>query len=197
MDILQVYNPANAANLSAEETAAMKDLSNEQIAQLAQAYPNQPTGNAYLVYYITSEDAKSQRYPLGTWSNLNELRKMGRADILPFGFFKNVFSQKPTTVSVSQPKSERIVDLSAEEAASAEGLKTVSAVNSILAPDQEAASAEGGGTKEPSDAELELTAEIMTLENQLKDAVDKKAHPKTIKKLQDDIEALKLKKQQL
>jgi hypothetical protein len=192
MNILEVYNPANADKLTAEQEAAMKDLSNEQIAQLAENFPNQPSGNAYLKYYITSEDAKAQRFPLGTWKNLHELRKLGRNDVLPFAFNKKLATNLKLVTPVAKTSAERTVDLSAAEAAIAEGVKVATAASAAEtltgAVAAEAAIAEG-----ESEEVISLKKEITSLEGELKQAVEKKEHPQKIKKLEKDIEALKLK----
>lgn len=119
MDIISVYNPANAG-ITQEETAQMQDLTDEQITQLAKAYPNNPRGNAYLVYWNKSLPLEKQLYPLGTWQNLANLRKLGRKEILAHGFYKTFFKPKLGT----KPIAVRTVDLTKDEASKAEGLKS-------------------------------------------------------------------------
>lgn len=123
MDIIEIYNPANARNLTPEQEEAMKDLTNEEIEVLAKAYPNQPTGNAYLVYYVTTDAENKQRYPLGTWASLHNLRKLGQKHILPIGFRKNLrYTATKGSVAKVAPLTTRVVDLSKEE--KLEGMKS-------------------------------------------------------------------------
>lgn len=117
--MLEKYNPANYSSLSKEEIAAMQDLTDDQIKELGKMYPNQPTGNAYLIYYDKSEAPGQQRYARGTWKNLAGLRALGMNNIVPFGFVGNNY-QKPDLKPAKAQKIE-VVDL--EKDAEVEGLK--------------------------------------------------------------------------
>lgn len=120
MDILQKFNPANAASLTKEDIAEMRNLTAQQIAELATAYPNTPTGNAYLHYYNSKEKESEQKYPLGTWHNLNSLLKLGRTEFSAVGFRKG-FVAPVAKAAASTPA--RVVDISKSDVANAEGLK--------------------------------------------------------------------------
>lgn len=166
-DIIDLYNPANAANLSIEEIEAMQHLSDAEIAALSAAYPNQPTRNAYLRYYIKNEKPEQQRYPLGTWKNLHSLRKMGRSEIVPFGFVKSPYlpvAQKAAKVS-GVPA--RVVDLGADEVFV--GLKKSDTANE----------------------NTEVHAEYIAALNLYNKAVEDKAHHTIVKKLKKQMDALK------
>ena len=198
MDIITTYNPANT-NLTPQELSAMKDLTDEQIAELAKAYPNQPTGNAYLEYWLKNEKETEQRYPLGTWANLNNLRKLGRKDILPYRFRKNYRAPRPVPVDLQKP-APRIVDLSEQEVKQAEGLKVPVEGNGgiseakTISPDQttkiEGADL-GAVTKVEVNDEVVVSPEILAAEKELQQAIDDKAHHMTIKSLQAKVDALK------
>jgi hypothetical protein len=71
-ETINLYNPANAKNLTAEQLAAMSNFSDEDIKQLATAYPNKATGNAYLV--IGNTKLKQQIGARSTFANLYNLR---------------------------------------------------------------------------------------------------------------------------
>lgn len=177
MDIIKTYAPGNT-NITAEEIAAMKDLTDEQIATLAKAYPNQPTGNAYLVYYITGEKPHDQRFPLGTWANLHALRNLGRKDILPYHFHKMFFANKSAVKTESSTK-QRVVDLSESDLKDVEGLK-VNATN-----------VDHVVTIEPGDTvSVVESAELIEAKAELQQAIDDKAHHMTVKALQKRVDEL-------
>lgn len=186
MDI-NTYNPANA-NITADELNSMKDLTDEQIAQLAAAYPNTPNGNAYLVYYDKKHEEKSQLYPLGTWTNLHALRKLGYKDILPYSF-KDKFYQKKAVANAHKPAPTRTVDLGKNE--NIEGLKKEPV---IIYSEGNRASHEAGSGLDPTVTDTSLASDdpkLADLQKQLQQAKDDKAHHMTIKKIESDIEAHK------
>lgn len=189
MNIIELYNPRNAAKLTPEQVQAMQDLTLDEIKELAEAYPNQPTGNAYLKFYIKSDPADKQRFPLGTWNNLYNLRKLGKEDILPFGFVNTKMPFVQTKAGVVK----RTVDLGAEEVI--EGMKAVD-VNTEAANDfsneEDYAATQTEDAQaaynEPTEAELALLAANEALQKGIED----KVHPQTIKKLERELEAAKL-----
>lgn len=192
MDIIQTYNPANTS-ITPDELNAMKDLSDEQIAQLAKAYPNSPNGNAYLVYYNDKEEQKKQLYPLGTWANLYALRKLGIKYILPYSF-KDKFYQKKAIGNAHKQAPTRTIDLSKDDLEEAEGLKNADA-HIITAP-----AAEGSGTI-VSNASVINGADVtvvdpdpklIELNQQLEQAKTDKAHHMIIKSLEKKIEDHKI-----
>lgn len=207
MDFIQIYNPANARNLTPEQVEAMRDLTDDQIKQLAEAYPNQPTGNAYLMYYIKG-DGDKQRYPLGTWKNLANLRGLGKKDIVPFGY-KAGFKAQITKINgknVAVSQKQRVVDISKGE--KLEGLKTdIDVKDTLLTKDEFLEAVENTAVFDKTKQAVNNTGETTTIltdplinkatvaENPLMDAVksieielaqatEDKAHHMTIKSIE-------------
>ncbi|MEJ7611359.1 MAG: hypothetical protein WKF88_09310 [Ferruginibacter sp.] len=124
-EIIDLYNPANASKLTEEQREEMKNLTDEQIAALAEAYPNKPTGNAYLSYFDKSLKAgETQRYPLGTWQNLNNLRKL-KKDMVAFAFTSYMPQRAAAAMQAPSVRaaSSRTLDLSKDDLTNAEGFK--------------------------------------------------------------------------
>lgn len=156
MNLIETYNPANASKLTPEQIDAMQDFTDEQLAQLAKAYPNQPTGNVYLMYFDTSEKGE-QRYPRGTFENLVNLRKLGKKELVAAGFVKGHIQPIATTTK-GPVTTKKTVDLG--EAEKLEGIKK-------------------------ADAPLPAVSEkVAAAQAALQKAVDEKAHHMTIKQLQ-------------
>lgn len=123
--LLQKFNPANAANLTAQDLETLRGLTDQQIDELAKAYPNQPTRRAYLRLYDTSKPENKQLFNLSTWQNLRNVRKFSNMkNLVPYDFiatpigFQNQQRQAPRPIgsTTSNPR-KVIVDLSAKEAA--------------------------------------------------------------------------------
>ena len=186
-NFIEIYNPRNASKLTEEQIQAMQTLTDEQIKALAEAYPNQPTGNAYLQYLITSEPLDKQRFPLGTWKNLHSLRKLGKKEIVPFGFVARGSSQNRTAVVVKKPAVKKTVDLSKNEVI--EGLKTTEPVVDVneAAKQDFIENPETVVTTEPTEAVNAYNDAVKNLE----DAKAANAHPQTLKSLERKIAAAK------
>lgn len=174
MDIIKTYAPNNA-NITQEELSGMKDLTDEQIAELAKAYPNQPSGNAYLVLYDTTKKDSEQLYPLNSWQNLHSLRKLGRKEWLPLSFKNKFFAPKK-----AEPAQQRVVDLSDDEAKGAEGLKKDGSIKNVVIVPAENFEDQ---SKEPS-------SELVAARKELQQAIDDKAHHMIVKKLQKTVDEL-------
>ena len=159
MNIVELYNPQNASNLSIEEVEAMQHLSDDEIKLLAKAYPNQATKNAYLKYYVTSEKNEQQRYPRGTWQNLYNLRKMNRKDIVAIGFVGSI-APVISVPLVSKVSKTTVVDLKSVD--NLEGLKKAK--------------------------NKELFKSFSEAEEALQQVIDAKAHHMTIKNLKNKVE---------
>lgn len=121
--LLEIFNPANAGNLSAEQTEILHNLSDDQIDALADAYPNQPTRKSYLRLYDKNLPANKQVYQLSTWQNLRNVRKYSNLkNLIPWDFLTSAtrFNQPQPAARVGSkvvaPK-KVFVDLTAEEAA--------------------------------------------------------------------------------
>lgn len=171
MDIIQTYNPANSA-ITDQEISEMRNLTPDEIGELAKAYPNQPTGNAYLVYWNKNEAEKDQRYSLGTWANLWNLYKIGQKHVVPFSFRKKF--EKSRVIAQNKPVAQRTVDLSTEEVLNAEGLTTMPKFVPEQAPEQDAT----------------VSPELSDLQAQLEQLKNDNAHHMTIGKVQRQIDDL-------
>jgi hypothetical protein len=137
-ELVTKFNPANAANLTPEDLAILRDLNDAQITVLAQAYPNQPTRRAYLILYDQNLPLNKQFYHLSTWQNLNNVRKFAnRKNLIPWTFtalHSNTNKQAPTPSMTSKPAGPRVpVDLTANEAA-AELEKSLQRKGSVTQP---------------------------------------------------------------
>lgn len=121
--LIEKFNPLNAANVSAEELEIMHNLTDEQIDVLANAYPNQPQRRAYIRLYDKNVPANKQVFNLSTWQNLRNLRKFNnRKNLIAWDFFSvagaNRHPVKATTpIAGKQSPRKVVVDLSAKEAA--------------------------------------------------------------------------------
>lgn len=118
--IVDRFNPNNTAQLTAEELEIMRNLTDEQIHKLAEAYPNQPTRRAYIKLYDKNiKEIHKQMFQLSTWQNLRNLRKYSNKKNLIAWDFKG-FPQ-PVARQVAAQKGAAgqkiIVDMSAQEAA--------------------------------------------------------------------------------
>lgn len=119
-ELIQKFNPANAANLTQEDIALMRTLSDDQIGVLAKAYPNDPMGRPYLLLYDTTLGEKKQIYQPSTWQNLNNVRRYSnQKKFMPFTF-RSLFivpKKAPSLRVPSRPVPGQVVDLSARDAA--------------------------------------------------------------------------------
>jgi hypothetical protein len=127
--IIAKYNPVNAHNLTESDLSEMRNLTDEQIKTLAEAYPNNANRKPYLILYDTKLAENKQLYNLSTWQNLYNVRKFSNMRNLQPFTFKELFqvSRPSRSATVSKragstlakvPTSARkVVDLSAGEAA--------------------------------------------------------------------------------
>jgi hypothetical protein len=94
-DIVDMFNPLNALSIPEPAFELFPHLTNEQIEALATAYPNQATGNAYLV--LTDKTVKSgkQLFPRSTWQNLRNLRRLEAGkNYVAFGYAARINEQQ-------------------------------------------------------------------------------------------------------
>lgn len=115
MNDLEIYNPANAKQLTAEQIAAMQNLTPEEIKELAKLFPNTASGKAFLVLKDKRKKDKDQLYPRSTWQNLANLYKQGAKHFVPVTFVE-LFSRKK-----AEMKTAPVQDLTKKEVK--EGLK--------------------------------------------------------------------------
>jgi hypothetical protein len=121
-DIVKLYNPANAAALTPEQTQGLQNLTTDEIGQLAKAYPN-GTGGAYLLIVDSATPAHKQLPRLSTFQNLYNLRTLnGMKGQVAIGFKGNY---KPQRVNAPlKAKRQEVVDLSDVELLNLPGFKT-------------------------------------------------------------------------
>lgn len=124
MNLIETYNPANAANLTEQEISAMQNLTKEEIAALAEAYPNSPQSNNYLLLIDKRLPADKQLYQMSSWKNLKDLLDLAQTHFVAFGF-RGAAQTIPQAVADMFPN-KTVVDLSEEDASKAEGLKPLS-----------------------------------------------------------------------
>jgi hypothetical protein len=118
-DYLELYNPANAKHLTPEHLNNLQNLTIEQIKSLAEKYPNNARGGAYLV--LKEKGAKNSIYPLSTFQNLyNLISKQGKKNYSIFTF-RELFNR---STGAKQPEIQlgKVQDLTKEEIINAEGL---------------------------------------------------------------------------
>lgn len=168
-DLVARFNPANAKNLTPQDLNDMRNLTDAELDQLAEAYPNKPAGKAYLRLYDTSVAENKQLYPLSTWQNLRNVRKFSNMkNLKPFDFFDR--NAKPEVAATATrpgkaPAVKKVVDLSAQEAA-AELAQATATKTTAPAPQPGKSAAKKTAEKAPSNAAKNKKAET----NGLKEA---------------------------
>lgn len=124
--LIAKFNPANVANLTAQDLLEMRALTDQQIDTLAKAYPNQPSRRAYLRLYDTTKPESKQIFNLSTWQNLRNVRKYSNMkNLVPYDFvatpgqFATQAREQISRVSGKASTSPKkvVVDLTAQEAA--------------------------------------------------------------------------------
>lgn len=122
--IVELFNPANAANLKDADLKALPSLTKEDVAELAKAYPNTATNNNYLLLFDKKLPEDKQLYQLSSWQNLRDLWNVGQLQFVPFGFRGYQGPKRSEPVAPAQQAvASKVVDLSEHEAANAEGLQ--------------------------------------------------------------------------
>lgn len=122
--VITLFNPATADQLTASDLEIMRELTDEQIDALAHAYPNSPNRRSYLRLYDTKVPPNKQIYQLSTWQNLRNVRKFSnQKNLRPYDFLlrgNRVQTQTKVSglskTSTSSPK-KVVVDLTAQQAA--------------------------------------------------------------------------------
>lgn len=199
-DLIQLYNPQNARALSSKEIEAMQHFSNEQIEELAKAYPNQPRGNNYLVLINTQLPANEQVYQLSTWQNLAALRRLNQGHFSAYSF-NTVFNNKDTPkVGVSLPA--KVVDLSSADLSQAQGFKpsdvrtdpaitTVGTAPAKLVPTEDIIKAPVEYDLSNPDV-ISALNELNIQKSKLQTLNDEKAHHMTIKAQQTKVDEVQV-----
>lgn len=122
--LIAKFNPANGANMTAEDLELLRALTDEQIDVLANAYPNTPTRRSYLRLYDKNLAPDKQLYQMSTWQNLRNVRKFSnRKSLIAYDFFtttakftQQVRAQQKAGNKTAAPQ-KVVVDMSAKEAA--------------------------------------------------------------------------------
>lgn len=148
-ELVELFNPANAKNLTVEQVAMMETLTKAEIQALAEAYPNKPTQPAYLILKDTSKKDNQQLYNRSTWKNLWANRKLGQKHLVAISFVA-IFDEKKQA-----PKVAAAQDLSPDQVKN-ELAKQGSAAAQTLAPDggKEEKTNTGGGNEEKTEKPL-------------------------------------------
>lgn len=117
--IVERFNPNNTALLNPEELEVMRNLTDDQIHKLAEAYPNTPNRRAYIKLYDKNiKEIHKQMFQLSTWQNLRNLRKYSNRKNLIAWDFKGFPQPVQRAVAPQRAAGQKIiVDMSAQEAA--------------------------------------------------------------------------------
>jgi hypothetical protein len=130
IDIVKLYNPANAASLTPEQIEGLKFLSDDELKQLAMAYPNKIMVTAYLLIIDKSKPVEKQIPNLNTFEGLYSLRaRNGLKNYVAFNFKANY---KPRNISPVKPRKTEVKDLTDTELLHLPGFKTK---NEVIKPE--------------------------------------------------------------
>lgn len=121
MDLIKLYNPANASALKPDEIAALQKLTNDELKQLAKAYPNSVMQKAFLLIVDGRKDPAKQIPTLSTFENLYNLRIRHSLNYIAINFKGNT---SPKFINPVKPRRSEVVDLSDTELMSLPGFKT-------------------------------------------------------------------------
>ncbi len=124
MDIVKLYNPANAAALTQEEIINLQSLTLDQIKQLAKAYPNTAHSRAYLLIIDSKKPVEKQLPQLSAWPNLYNLITRNGLRFVAYGFRVNTPRQGRTIGRVSKVRRSEVLDLSDQELMTLKGFRT-------------------------------------------------------------------------
>lgn len=172
-ELVQKFNPANAANITAEDVEIMHNLTTEQLDVLAAAYPNQPNRKPYIRLYDKNLKENKQLYQLSTWQNLRNLRKFSnKTNLIPWEFFavnagamvKPIAKGAQVPAGAKQPARKVVVDLTAKEAA-AELSKNVENQKSEKPKPETTKPAKAATTAKPTGKAGNKKAEAPVVEN--------------------------------
>lgn len=121
---LDLYDPANAGNLTEQDVADMQNLTSDEINALAKKFKNRPSGNNYLILFNKQLAADKQLFPESTWQNLASLRdNNARPNFVAFSF-KQIFNRKQGKAPGGLPTA-KVQDIKKEDLKVADGVKNV------------------------------------------------------------------------
>lgn len=131
-EIVKLYNPANAASLTPEQIAGLRNLTSVEIKELANAYPNRTMERAYLLIVDSTKEESKQLPQLSTFENLWNLReKNAQRQFVAYGF-KGIYK----TINTKNVKHD-VLDLSETELMDLPGFKTANASQEVAQDLQE------------------------------------------------------------
>jgi hypothetical protein len=120
-DLVRLYNPANAAALTSEQIAGLQKLTNDQIKELAKAYPNATMQRAYLLIIDSRKPVNKQLPTLSSFENLYNLRtKNSMTSFVAFNFKGN----KAKPAAIVRGRKPQVLDLQDMELKDLPGFKT-------------------------------------------------------------------------
>ncbi len=128
VNVVELYNPNNAKNLTDEQILAMQHLTEEQLKELAEAYGALKPG--YLVLLDKSLPLTKQAYGLSSWKNLYLLISKNKVKkYVAFNFKVNQFKQQAGAIAGGKVPVAATQDLTAKEVASSAGITTAPVIN--------------------------------------------------------------------
>lgn len=117
---IELYNPSNAKKLTRDELEYLPLLSNDELKQLAEAYPPNANGIAYLV--LSDANAKTQRGQVSTYPALFRLRTAHKQKQFSIATFAVLQVKTTSTGQKSSIIPGNIQDLTDKEVTDAPGL---------------------------------------------------------------------------
>ncbi len=124
--IVDIYNPLNAKNITPEQKTQLANLSDDELKQLAAAYPNKAKNNNYLILKDTQKPDNKQIFQRSTFQNLYNLRAMHKKkNFIAIDFTETFkYPQVKGQMMVTQNiKSQAPQDLTRAEKPTLEGIK--------------------------------------------------------------------------
>lgn len=119
-DLIQKYDPKNSGALTQEDIDAMQNLTDDEIRQLANAFPNTGFAQNYLVLRdLNKKDGVNQVFPTSTWATFYNIRVKNKLKNYVAYTFKNLFIRPRMPIPVSGV----IQDLTEQEIKAAPGIR--------------------------------------------------------------------------
>ncbi len=125
-ELTKLYNPANAAALTAQQIAGLQLLTDAELKELSLAYPNITTRTAYLLIIDSKKPLTKQVPTLSTFENLYNLHQMHNLKNYVALNFKGNY--RPVSINVKSNAPREIIDLTDVELLTLPGFKTTDTV---------------------------------------------------------------------
>jgi hypothetical protein len=146
-DEIKAFDSKNAKSITEEQLTRLRAVTDDELKQLADAYPNVASG-PFLLLSNNSSKPQGQLYPLSTFANLLKLRtKSGQKQYSIFNFRANLTPAVAIAGKGALPLG-KVQDLTEEEKSQAQGLKKA-----------EVQDLTGSGAEIEKEQEKELTGE--------------------------------------